>query len=295
MTTPFQIDFVWTLCTPQNDTPQKRYRPQPSELVLKCQAVPDLLFSLRSAHKYAPWYRHIILVISDHDELPTSINRSAPHLRIVRHSEFIPKEFLPTFNSNVIESYLHLIPGLSEQFVYWNDDTYICKPTSVRKFFTANGMPINRHCTGKLIHNLAPTPNMFVKMMQNAITAHGMSWTRYQHQVQPFTKTLISHYAERFAKEVRTASRHRYRHPKDFNLLRFTTCFSSAEKLTKRIKTPPTEDLFLESSEVENKSKTVRLSARPRFLCINNTYPNMPNVQALQAKLFKEPSPFETH
>jgi hypothetical protein len=288
----FPIDFVWTLCTPHNDTPQRRYKPQPGELLLKCHAVPDLLYSLRSAHTNAPWYRKIILIISDHDELPPYIKPSAK-LVVVRHSQFIPKQFLPTFNSNVIESYIHLIPDLSEQFVYWNDDTYICKSTTWKTFFTKDGLPINRHCTGALNHTLQPTDNMFVKMMQNAIHVHGMSWTRYQHQVQPFTKTLLSHYADRYAKVIKVASRHRYRHPKDFNLLRFTTCFSSAENLTKHIKTPKSVDLFMESSEIENKGKTITLSKRPKFLCINNTYPNLLRVQALQAKLFPHPSPFE--
>lgn len=291
---PFPIDFVWTLCTPQNDIPQKRHHPQPEELVLKCQAVPDLLYSLRSAHTNAPWYRNIILVISDHDELPPYINPHALSLRVVRHSEFIPQKFLPTFNSNVIESYIHLIQGLSEQFVYWNDDHYICKPTTWRKFFTKDGKPINRHYTGKLNHSLLPTSNMYIKMMQHAMKAYGMQWTRYQHQVQPFTKTLISHYAKRFKNELKTSSAHRYRHPKDFNLMRFTTCFSSSENLTKHIKTPTTEDLFMESSDVE-KGMTIKLSKRPRFLCINNTYPQLHKVHALQAKLFKNPSPFEKH
>lgn len=130
-------------------------------------------------------------------------------------------------------------------------------------------------------------------MMQNAITHHGMNWTRYQHQVQPFSKALLAHYAERFAKELLKASKNRYRHPKDFNLLRFTTCFSSAENLTKHIKTPESVDYFLESSDVENLNKTFKLSKRPRFLCINNTYPNLHKVQALQAKLFPKPSPYE--
>jgi hypothetical protein len=286
---PFPIDFVWTLCTPQNDAPQRRYKAQPGELVLKCHAVPDLLYSLRSAHTNAPWYRRIILIISDHDKLPAYIKPSAK-LVVVRHAEFIPKTFLPTFNSNVIESYIHLIPGLSDQFVYWNDDTYICKPTTWKTFFTKDGLPINRHCIGLLNHSLKPTENMFIKMMQNAISSYGMQWTRYQHQVQPFSKALISHYAKIYTKQIRTASKHRYRHPKDFNLLRFTTCFSSAENLTKHIQTPESVDLFLESSDVEEKRKTIR---RPRFLCINNTYPNLSKVQALQAKLFPQPSPYE--
>ena len=58
----------------------------------------------------------------------------------MRHADFIPAEFLPTFNSVVIERYMHRIPGLSEHFVYFNDDFYIINHLPVERFFK-NGLP----------------------------------------------------------------------------------------------------------------------------------------------------------
>lgn len=63
-------------------------------------------------------------------------------MRIVKHEDFIPKEFLPVFNSTAIEVHLHRIPGLSDNFVYFNDDMYLmkhCKPTD----FFRKGKPVD--------------------------------------------------------------------------------------------------------------------------------------------------------
>ncbi len=87
----------------------------------------------RGVEKFAPWVRKIHLVTWGH--LPSWLNMESPKLHIVRHEDYIPQKFLPTFNSNVLEIYLHRIKGLSERFVYFNDDMYLTKETSARDFF----------------------------------------------------------------------------------------------------------------------------------------------------------------
>lgn len=92
----------------------------------------------RAVEKYAPWVRYIYLVTWGH--VPDWLNIDSPKLRIVRHEAFIPKEYLPTFNCNPIELNLHRIPGLSECFVYFNDDVMPVKPLKKTDFFV-NGNP----------------------------------------------------------------------------------------------------------------------------------------------------------
>ncbi len=87
----------------------------------------------RGVEKYAPWAGKIHLVTCGH--LPKWLNTSNPRLNIVKHEDYIPKEFLPTFNCNVIEIYMHKIKGLSEQFVYFNDDVYIINDLKPEDFF----------------------------------------------------------------------------------------------------------------------------------------------------------------
>ena len=84
-----------------------------------------LKYLLRGIDSYAPWVRKVYLVTEGH--LPEWLNKDCDKLEVVRHEDFMPAEVLPTFNSNAIEMYLHKIPGLSEKFVYFNDDMVILK------------------------------------------------------------------------------------------------------------------------------------------------------------------------
>lgn len=77
-------------------------------------------FWFRSVERYAPWVNKVFLVTNG--KFPDWINKDCPKLVLVKHEDFIPKVYLPTFNSRVIELHLHKIKGLSEHFVYFNDD-----------------------------------------------------------------------------------------------------------------------------------------------------------------------------
>ena len=92
----------------------------------------------RAVEQFAPWVHCVYLVTWGH--VPPWLNQDCPKLKIVRHEDFIPREFLPTFNCNTIELNLFRIPGLSEHFVYFNDDILLARPTSPEDFFI-NGLP----------------------------------------------------------------------------------------------------------------------------------------------------------
>lgn len=102
----------------------------------------ELKFSLRSIEKYAPWI-HKIYIVTD-NQIPEWLDTSNPKIQIVDHTEIMPDECLPCFNSVVIEHHLHRIPGLSEHFLYANDDMYINKPVTPETFFDKDNLPIIR-------------------------------------------------------------------------------------------------------------------------------------------------------
>ena len=56
-------------------------------------------------------------------------------IHVVYHRDFIPPVYLPTFNSRTIEMFLHRIPGLSERFIYSNDDMFPVSPMKETDFF----------------------------------------------------------------------------------------------------------------------------------------------------------------
>lgn len=92
-----------------------------------------LRFWFRSVEQNAPWVHKIYFVTWGH--VPKWLNGNHPKLEIVRHEDYIPGEFLPTFNSHTIELNFHRIPGLSEQFVYFNDDMFLLQQVSPGQFF----------------------------------------------------------------------------------------------------------------------------------------------------------------
>ena len=97
----------------------------------------NLKYLFRGIEKYASWVNKIFFVTWGH--IPKWLNTNNEKIRIVKHDEFIPKEYLPTFNSNVIELNLHRIQDLSEHFVLFNDDLFILKKIYPCDFFK-NGL-----------------------------------------------------------------------------------------------------------------------------------------------------------
>lgn len=92
-----------------------------------------LKYWFRGIEKYAPWVNKIYFVTYGH--LPQWLNVKNDKLVIIKHDDYIPKEYLPTFNSNVIEMNLFRVKGLKEKFVNFNDDMFIINYTTEHDFF----------------------------------------------------------------------------------------------------------------------------------------------------------------
>ena len=66
-----------------------------------------------------------------------------PRVRVVPHEAIFPDiTALPTFSSHAIEACLWRIEGLSEHFVYFNDDMFLGRATSKATFFTRDGASV---------------------------------------------------------------------------------------------------------------------------------------------------------
>ena len=98
----------------------------------------ELRFSLRSLEKFAPWVRHVFIVTNG--QVPSWLDLSNPHVTLVTHEEiFQNSSHLPTFSSPAIEAHLHEIPGLSEHFIYLNDDIFFGKEVWPDDFISEDG------------------------------------------------------------------------------------------------------------------------------------------------------------
>jgi Stealth protein CR2, conserved region 2/Stealth protein CR1, conserved region 1/Stealth protein CR3, conserved region 3/Stealth protein CR4, conserved region 4 len=98
----------------------------------------ELLYSIRSVVRYMPWVRNIYVVT---DRQVPSWFASTSRITIVDHSELFPdKSCLPVFNSHAIESVLHRIEGLSDIFVYFNDDLFVNQPIQIGELVSPGGV-----------------------------------------------------------------------------------------------------------------------------------------------------------
>ncbi|KAL7717614.1 Glycosyltransferase [Entamoeba marina] len=145
-----RIGIVWTYVNgsdPEWISQYERYYKKYESM--RYQDYETLRYSMRSAFQHAPFIHDYYLVVSTLSQVPYYIkdfkeltnNNDEYTLHIVTHDQFIDSQYLPTFNSVVIESFLYKIKGLSECFVYLNDDYMFGDTIQPSDLFTSDGKP----------------------------------------------------------------------------------------------------------------------------------------------------------
>ncbi|KAG7496557.1 N-acetylglucosamine-1-phosphotransferase subunits alpha/beta [Solea senegalensis] len=110
----------------------------------------ELRYSMRSVEKHAPWVRHIFIVTNG--QIPSWLNLDNPRITVVSHQDiFLNHSHLPTFSSPAIETHIHRIPGLSQKFIYLNDDVMFGKDVWPDDFYS--------HSKGQKVYLTWPVPN----------------------------------------------------------------------------------------------------------------------------------------
>ena len=99
----------------------------------------ELYYSVHSVQKFMPWVRRIFIV-TDAQTPPWLAAFPSGNITIIDHKEIIDHQYLPTFNSHVIEANLYKIPDLSEDFIYFNDDVFVARELVPEHFFRQNGV-----------------------------------------------------------------------------------------------------------------------------------------------------------
>lgn len=101
----------------------------------------ELKYSLRSTVANLPWIRHIYLVTDG--QVPDWLSLDSEKITVIDHRDIVPEKYLPVFSAWVLEAFIHRIPGLSERFIYSNDDCFFTQPLS-SDFFFQGEKPIYR-------------------------------------------------------------------------------------------------------------------------------------------------------
>ena len=277
----------------------------------------ELKFSLRSVEKYAPWVRRVYIVTDS--AVPAWLDTEPPRLRIVKHEEIMPPEILPCYNSNVIESFLSKIPGLSEVFLYANDDTLFGNAVTP-EFFFRDGKPVVRMWDAGFDPDRPG--NLYEAAIANAcrlIRARYGKDFRFLpwHNVDVYTKQSFDACRAAFREDLSRASACRVRTEGDiqrvifqYDMLARGACTLKTYAHASRLETAAVYaaascfparrlDFFFCSIHDFVRSGAARflVSRKPRCMCINDsedtTAEDIARYQARMRALFPERSGFE--
>jgi len=157
----------------------------------------NLKYWFRGVEKYANWVNKIYFVTYGH--LPKWLDVNNPKLVIVNHSDFIPQEFLPTFNSNTILLNLWRIKDLSENFVIFNDDMFLTDYVKKTDFFK-NNLPCDSFC----FNIIAPigTNDTFFHMILNNIDIINKHFTKKNVMKKNIFKIYLSFFVFHYSTNI---------------------------------------------------------------------------------------------
>ena len=182
----------------------------------------EIYFCLQSIHNNAPWLRYIWIVVEqdgpDLGPLPEVLQSK---VRIAAHAEIFRgyEDVLPTFNSLAIESVMWRIEGLSERFLYFNDDVFLTTRIEPADMFQGD-RPVLRG-TWRDYAALADDaqarddPALFNHFMQlNAAALCGVDAGRVfaaAHVVHPFRRSVMAHLFDVHCESLEANIAHRFR------------------------------------------------------------------------------------
>ena len=117
---------------------------------IRYNSINEIDIAILSILKFATYIKNIYVVTDNQQpENFEKLKKEAlilnVNLELVDHEIIFRgyEEYLPTFNSQTIETMLYKIPNLSEHFIYFNDDFFLINPTKPNDFFS-NGYPVLR-------------------------------------------------------------------------------------------------------------------------------------------------------
>ena len=178
-----------------------------------------LRYALRGIFQNADWFRTLHLVTAGH--APDWLDLSHPQIHLVPHDRiFGDTENLPTFNSVAIECQLHRIPGLSERFIYINDDVLILRQTHSSDFFGGDGghivfeddvlLPRLPHLGHVVDRHLA-----YSQLLLDRRLGRREGRRLISHMPQPYDRRWMEILEKTWSKEWAETSSHRFRQTND--------------------------------------------------------------------------------
>lgn len=188
--------------------------------------VNEIKFTIDSILKYAPYIRNINIITDEQTPnflLDKNANKTYKNVNIVDHSIIFEgyEQYLPVFNCRPIETCLYKIPGLSEHFIYFNDDFFLINETKPTDFFI-DGLPVLRGKWLKfdedvLYKKLKKNRFGHKAIQQNAAKLLGLNeYYNFKHTPHPLRKSTFENYFRENEKFFLDNIKHKFRNKSQF-------------------------------------------------------------------------------
>lgn len=223
-----------------------------------------LRYLIAGIHRYMPFVDRIFLVVALPSQVPAEV---ASDVVVVLHKDIIPEKFLPTFNSTTIEMFLWRISGLSEKFIYFNDDIFPLRPTSEEDFFPS-GKPakkMSRHvfAFGGYKQQTLHSDRIARRAAGKSV---GLTFVRPQHSVTPLLKSACEEVISKAGADIE-ATITPTRVPGNLNQYVFTDyMYFTGKALSHRISQ---KHLSLATNKAEDIARFIEAPTAD-FACIND-------------------------
>lgn len=224
-----------------------------------------LRYLMRGIEVNMPFVRNLYLVVSHESQVPKWVDKNV--VKVVLHKDFIPEEHAPTFNSTTLGLHLHRIEGLSDEYIYFNDDIFPLKECRREDFFRKGKVRIgiSRHM---LAHSMYKQHCKQSNQLARRFLGKGSSlfYIRAQHCCIPILRGECEKIYESLHQEIEQ-SLTRVRSEKNLNMSLYMSYLYYTGKVTPhRI---PCKHISLGATSLKRLTSSILTPSQP-LVCIND-------------------------
>lgn len=242
----------------------------------------ELKYSLRSLKQYMPWHKGKIFIV--HPGMKPKWLLESSDIVWINQNDIIPKNLIPTFNTNIIELFLYKIPELTDYFIHMNDDYFLCKEINPEDLFTIekNQVKINFFMNHNKINGKPNKDKTNTKIWLNSVfntkeildNKYGVS-TRYflDHAPYIYHKKIFEIVHTDFYKEITTLNINKFRHKLDI-VPPFILIYSAIQKNIIPYEIKYNQSKLITVKKADN-IKPITNTVKDKnylFLCINDEH-----------------------
>jgi hypothetical protein len=239
----------------------KRYNPP-----IRYNDINELNYSLKTAIKFVPWINKIYIITDN--QIPVIDNNllNNEKIKIIDHTEIIPSQYLPIFCSDIIESFIHNIPNLSEIFLYNNDDMFFFDKINKNDIYEI----VNHKIKLKILHNYdIPFHSDYTISLLKKLN---INKPIYNHITKIYRKSTLKYVEEKYQVELHQSRLLKFRNPLQIKYVFFI--LNIEEYLNNNILIPLNKNNFLEcnlgNDNYSDKLLKFFVYRKCKFVCYNS-------------------------